>query len=421
MMQVTQKNAVLIVDDIPTNIKVLVDLLNESGFNISVAKSGESALEKVQKVSPDLILLDVMMPGIDGFETCNRLKANPRTKDIPVIFMTALSDTVDKVKGLKLGAVDYITKPIHQDEVLARINVHLELRKARLRLVQEEKMASLGQLVAGIAHEINNPVNFIHGNLSHAQEYSQVLLKVVELYETQSHPTPEIEQLLEQSDLAFIKADLPQLLSSMEMGTRRIQEIVQSLRIFSRLDEAEYKAVDMHEGINSALMLLSSRLKAKPPYPAIAVTQEYDNLPLIECYAGQVNQVLMHLLTNAIDAIEDKIKHWEMTGNSALQDYSPNLLIRTALSLDQQWISIQVIDNGIGMSEEVQRRMFDQFFTTKLTGRGTGLGLAIVRQIVVEAHRGTLAVNSVLGQGSELTVTIPVQTAVRQFDANSQN
>jgi two-component system, NtrC family, sensor kinase len=418
-MQATQKSAVLIVDDVPTNIKVLMDLLDESGFDISVAKSGESALEKVQKVSPDLILLDIMMPGIDGFETCSRLKANPQTKDIPVIFMTALSDPVDKVKGLQLGAVDYITKPIHQEEVLARINVHLELRKARLRLVQEEKMASLGQLVAGIAHEINNPINFIQGNLSHAQNYSQVLLEVVELYETQADPTSEIELLLEQADLAFIKADLPQLLSSMEIGTRRIQEMVRSLRIFSRLDEAEYKTVDIQAGIKSALMLLGSRLKAKPHHPAIVIKQEYAELPLIECYAGQLNQVFMHLLTNAIDAIEDKIKHWEIPANPALQNYVPILSIRTMLSDDRQWVSIQVADNGIGMSEEVQRRMFDQFFTTKLAGRGTGLGMAIVRQIVVEAHKGTITVNSILEQGSEITVNISVQAVGNNLNTSS--
>ena len=194
-----QQNSILIVDDIPTNIKVLVDYLDQAGFKISVAKSGESALEKVRKVSPDLILLDVMMPGIDGFETCRRFKANPESQNIPIVFMTALSDVADKVKGLQLGAVDYITKPIQLEETLARIHVHLawknaeaqlineiterkqaeaalqqtlqELKQTQTQLVQNEKMSSLGQMVAGIAHEINNPVNFIHGNISYAQQF----------------------------------------------------------------------------------------------------------------------------------------------------------------------------------------------------------------------------------------------------------
>ncbi|WP_375467650.1 response regulator [uncultured Nostoc sp.] len=178
-----QKELILIVDDIPNNLKVLFDILNNSGFKVSIAKSGESALEKAQKTLPNLILLDVMMPGMDGFETCRHLKSNQKTKDIPVIFMTALSETVEKVKGLHLGAVDYITKPIEHEEVLARINVHLELRRMQLKLVQEEKMSSLGQLVAGIAHEINNPVNFISGNLIYAQKYIEAVLKLIELYE----------------------------------------------------------------------------------------------------------------------------------------------------------------------------------------------------------------------------------------------
>ncbi|HEY9616293.1 MAG TPA: response regulator [Microcoleaceae cyanobacterium] len=406
-MKPNLKETILIVDDIPTNIKVLVDLLDESGLNIAVAKSGEIALEKVHKVAPDLILLDVMMPGIDGFETCRRLKTDVRTREIPIIFMTALSDPVDKVKGLQLGAVDYVTKPIHQEEVLARINVHLELRRTRLKLVQEEKLASLGQLVAGLAHELNNPVNFIYGNLVYVQRYSQQLLEAVKLYESQcSSLTPEIQALSDQMDLDFVQADLPKLLASIESGTRRIQELVRSLRIFSRLDEAEYKAVDLHEGIESTLMLLGSRLQAKVPYPPITVTRDYGDLPLVECYAGELNQVLMNLLTNAIDAIEDKLKHWTAIHHPDLADYIPNIYLQTVVT-DQQQISIRIADNGIGMSEVVQQRLFDPFFTTKAIGQGTGLGLAIVHQIVVEKHRGSLRVKSTPEQGTELIVSIP--------------
>lgn len=407
-MQPNLKETILIVDDVPTNIKLLVDLLDESGLNIAVAKSGEIALEKVHKVAPDLILLDVMMPGIDGFETCQRLKADPRTREIPIIFMTALSEPVDKVKGLQLGAVDYVTKPIHQEEVLARINVHLELRRTRLQLIQEEKLASLGQLVAGLAHEINNPVNFIHGNLAYVRRYSHQLLEAVKLYESQcSTPTAEIQAFSEQIDLSFIQIDLPKLLASIESGTCRIQELVRSLRIFSRLDEADYKAVNLHDGIESALMLLSSRLQAKPPHPGITVTRDYAQLPLVECYAGELNQVFMNLLTNAIDAIEDKLNHWTATQHPDLLDYLPNIALQTAVTADQKYVAIRIADNGIGMSETVQQRLFDPFFTTKTIGRGTGLGLAIVYQIVVEKHRGELRVKSTPEQGTELIVSIP--------------
>ncbi|WP_375499047.1 sensor histidine kinase [uncultured Nostoc sp.] len=427
-----QKELILIVDDIPNNLKVLFDILNNSGFKVSIAKSGESALQKAQETLPNLILLDVMMPGIDGFETCRRLKNNPKTKDIPVIFMTALSETVEKVKGLHLGAVDYITKPIEHEEVLARINVHLELRRMQLKLVQEEKMSSLGQLVAGIAHEINNPVSFISGNLIYAQKYIDNLLKLLQFYENYTPDTiQEIQEFSKLIELDFLKEDLPKLLSSMMVGSNRIQEIVLSLRIFSRLDEAEIKEVDLHTGIDSTLMILHSRLRATQKRPAMEVIKEYGEIIPIECYAGQMNQVFMNLLSNAIDAIDEKINNVQLpktekaevdkltslptrflTPNSILAkseiEFIPQIKIRTELTKDQKFILIKISDNGVGMSREVQQRIFEQFFTTKDVGKGTGLGLAIAHQIIVEKHRGTLEVESVSGHGSQFTITIPI-------------
>jgi signal transduction histidine kinase len=414
-MKIVQQNSILIVDDTPTNLKVLFTLLNQSGFKVSIAKSGESALEKVKEVLPDLILLDVMMPGIDGFETCRRLKADPRTKDIPVIFMTVLSEVVDKVKGLNLGAVDYITKPIEQDEVLARINVHLELRKAQLRLVQEEKMSALGQLVAGVAHEINNPVNFIYGNLTHARQYTDDLLKVLDLYETNTpEPIPEVLTFSEEIDLEFLKDDLPQLLHSMQVGAERILGIVRSLQVFSRLDRAERRPVNLHESLDSTLMLLSSRLRTKsqrPDFrrPDIEVVKEYGELPLVECNAGELNQVFMNLLANAIDAINEKIDHEENTQQPDSQGVTPRIRILTEVTEDQTKVVIRITDNGIGMSEEVRQMIFEQFFTTKPVGQGTGLGLSITHQIVVAKHGGTLEVNSARGEGSEFVITLPVR------------
>jgi signal transduction histidine kinase len=414
-MKIVQQNSILIVDDTPTNLKVLFTLLNQSGFKVSIAKSGESALEKVKEVLPDLILLDVMMPGIDGFETCRRLKADPRTKDIPVIFMTVLSEVVDKVKGLNLGAVDYITKPIEQDEVLARINVHLELRKAQLRLVQEEKMSALGQLVAGVAHEINNPVNFIYGNLTHARQYTDDLLKVLDLYETNTlEPIPEVLTYSEEIDLEFLKDDLPQLLHSMQVGAERILGIVRSLQVFSRLDRTERRPVNLHESLDSTLMLLSSRLRTKsqrPDFrrPDIEVVKEYGELPLVECNPGELNQVFMNLLANAIDAINEKIDHEENTQQPDSQGVTPRIRILTEVTEDQTKVVIRITDNGIGMSEEVRQMIFEQFFTTKPVGQGTGLGLSITHQIVVAKHGGTLEVDSARGEGSEFVITLPVR------------
>ena len=414
-MKIVQQDSILVVDDTPTNLKVLFELLNQSGFKVSIAKSGESALEKVHHALPDLILLDVMMPGIDGFETCRRLQADVKTKDIPVIFMTVLSDVVDKVKGLKLGAVDYITKPIEQDEVLARINVHLELRKAQLRLVQEEKMAALGQLVAGVAHEINNPVNFIYANLPHAKQYTHELLKLIALYESYTHnPIPEIQAYSEEIDWEFLKEDLPQLLHSMQVGAERILEIVRSLKIFSHRDEAESKPVNLHEGIDSTLMLLSRRLQANsrnPDFlrPDVEVIKEYGDLPIIEGHPGQLNQVFMNILGNAIDAINEKIENGENNPNTNSQGFTPRIKICTEVTEDQQNVVIRISDNEIGMSEEIRQMIFEQFFSTKPVGQGTGLGLSISRQIVVIKHGGTLDVYSTLGEGSEFVLTLPVR------------
>jgi signal transduction histidine kinase len=350
-----------------------------------------------------------MMPGIDGFETCRRLKSDPKTKEIPVIFMTVLSDLVDKVKGLKLGAVDYITKPIAQEEVLARINIHLELRKAQLRLLQEEKMAALGQLVAGVAHEINNPVNFIYANLPHAQQYIRDLLKLAHLYQIYTpEPIPEIQDYSEEIDLEFLKDDLPQLLSSMAVGAERILEIVHSLQVFSRRYQAECKPVNLHEGIDSTLMLLSRRLQAKhrrPDYhfPDIEVVKEYGELPLIEGYAGQLNQVLMNILANAIDAINEKMENAHDS-----PDFIPKITICTEATADHTQVIIRIKDNGIGISEELRESIFEQFFTTKPVGQGNGLGLSISRQIIVNKHGGTIDVNSSVGEGSEFVITLPV-------------
>lgn len=413
-MKIVQQNSILIVDDTPTNLKVLFELLNQSGFKVSVAKSGESALLKVHQALPDLILLDVMMPGIDGFETCRRLQADARTKDIPVIFMTVLSDVVDKVNGLNLGAVDYITKPIEQQEVLARIKVHLELRKAQLRLLQEEKMAALGQLVAGVAHEINNPVNFIYANLPHAKQYTSELLKLIDLYELYTPQLiPEVQAYSEEIDAEFLKEDLPQLLHSMQVGAERILEIVRSLKVFSHRDESDSKPVDIHEGLDSTLMLLSRRLQAKSGHQDllnadVEVIKQYGNIPLIEGFPGQLNQVFMNILANAIDAINEKLEARNDNSDTDPQAFSPRITICTELTQDKKNVVIKISDNGIGMPEELRHKIFEQFFSTKPVGQGTGLGLSISRQIIVNKHQGTIEVNSTFEKGSEFVITLPL-------------
>ncbi|MBD1936629.1 PAS domain S-box protein [Microcoleus sp. FACHB-68] len=277
-----------------------------------------------------------------------------------------------------------------------------ELQQTQSQLIQSEKMSSLGQLVAGVAHEINNPVSFIYGNIMPAQDYALGLLKLLQLYqEVYPQPPAKIENEIRNIDLEFLAEDLPKLLGSMKVGAERIQEIVRSLRNFSRLDEAQMKEVNIHEGIDSTLMILNSRLRAKSTSPAIEVIKEYGDLPLVECYAGQLNQVFMNLLTNAIDALEER----DSRGASLQQ--SRQIRIRTSL-VNKNKLIISIADNGYGISESAQQKLFDPFFTTKPIGKGTGLGLAISYQIVVEKHKGSLQCVSQVGRGTEFIIEIPI-------------
>ena len=267
------------------------------------------------------------------------------------------------------------------------------LKLAQSQLIQSEKMSSLGQLVAGVAHEINNPVNFIHGNVNYVRTYAQDLLQILNLYQ-KHYPNPnlEIQDTIEAVDLDFLISDLTNVLRSMETGTERIQNIVRSLRIFSRMDEAEMKSVNIHEGLDSALMLLDSRLNATDP--AIQVLCNYDDIPDIECYAGQLNQVFMNILTNAIDAIETV----SLSSQRSIQ-------ITTTL-LNKTQVEIRIKDSGTGISDAEKQRLFDPFFTTKPIGKGTGMGLSICYQIVTR-HGGQLTCNSTLGEGAEFVIQIP--------------
>lgn len=279
-----------------------------------------------------------------------------------------------------------------------------ELQYTQTQLIQKEKMSSLGQLVAGVAHEINNPVNFIHGNLEYTKNYLEDLLHLVELYQSE-YPNPPaiIQEEIENVELEFLQEDLPNILSSMQTGSERIREIVLSLRTFSRLDEADYKKVDIHESIESTLMILQSRLKQTPKRCEIEVIKNYGKLPLVECYAGQLNQVFLNLLVNAIDVLEEKLL---INKNNPF--LTPQISISTK-SLNSQRIAIHIADNGLGMTEEVREKMFNPFFTTKPVGKGTGLGLAISYQVVVDRHHGELNCFSEPGKGTEFTIEIPVK------------
>lgn len=287
-----------------------------------------------------------------------------------------------------------------------------ELRETQSHLIHTEKLSSLGQMVAGVAHEINNPVSFIYGNISYASQYMTDLLQLVELYQKHyPQPTVEIQEYIENIDLEFVREDLLKILSSMKMGADRIREIVLSLRNFSRLDDSAKQPANIHEGIDNTLLILHSKLRAQSEYPEIKVIKDYGKLPLIECYAGQLNQVFMNLLSNSIDALEDawnqKKRSSPRASLTGCSDWKPTISIRTE-AINENSICIRIADNAIGMTEDVRLRLFDPFFTTKPMGKGTGLGLAISYRIVAEKHGGTLICRSVLGEGTEFAIEIPL-------------
>lgn len=418
--------SILIVDDNPDSLRMLCDLLIEQGWKVRPVSDGMLALQAAAANPPDLILLDVLMPGMDGFQVCAALKENPLTRPVPIIMVTALTEKQDKLRGLEAGADDFLSKPFDRTELLVRTQnllrvkeygdflkshneileqqvrlrceeleaAHDELKKAQSHLVQQEKMATIGLLMAGVAHEINNPVGYISSNLDSLRKYGERLSEFIaaqdEALQCAGMASERLQQLRERRKklkIDHVLADLPQVIRESAEGTERLKAIIQNLKCFSRRDNAERTLADINQCLENALGIVHNELKYKA-----SVRCEYGELPKTLCYPQELGQVFINLLVNAAHAIEDAGE------------------IRVRTRLEGGLIRVSVSDTGCGIPENIRRRIFEPFFTTKEIGKGTGLGLAISTDII-RKHGGDIGVESEPGKGTTFTVSIPVISA----------
>ncbi len=395
---------ILIADDNENNLRVLSTMLRNENYTVRIAKNGLQVLRSVGMSKPELILLDIHMPELDGYSTCVELKANPQTSDIPVIFISALTETFNKVKAFETGAVDYITKPFQVEEVKMRVRTHLLLRRRSLelenaiaeiksvqtKLVQAEKMASLGVLSAGIAHEINNPINFVYagvnGLIKNFAELEKAIDALLEYAAAMPEINNEVELICHKHRLAERMNTIPSLANDIKTGAQRTTEIVKGLRLFTRTDQEEKVMASVVDSAEAALLLLRNQYKLKAE-----IIREYSNdLPAIKCYPGQLTQALVNILHNAIDAIKEKGA------------------ITIKIECDPEWMRICIRDSGSGMPGHLVSKIFDPFFTTKAVGGGMGLGLSITHGII-EKHQGNIRVESRLNEGTTFFIELPVQ------------
>lgn len=420
---------ILLVDDEATNLSLLGQFLTPH-YQVLVATNGLRALQMADSTpKPDLILLDVMMPDMDGYQVITQLKANPNTQDIPVIFVTALSSNIEEERGLKLGAVDFIYKPCHLSILLARVRTQLKLKSAsdwmkdrnlfleqeverrhqenqavHLQLLQSEKLAAIGQLAAGIAHEINNPIGFVNSNLNTLNTYLQDVFSILDACDkalidgsASANAIQKFQDFKLQKQLDYLRQDIPELITESRDGLTRVRDIIQDLKDFAHTSGNDWELADLHKGLDSTLNIIHNELKYH-----CTVHKHYGDIPQILCMPSQLNQVFMNLLINAAQAIETK----------------GDIYIRTGCDGQDVWVEFS--DNGKGIAPENLTRLFEPFFTTKPVGKGTGLGLSI-SQNIVRKHDGRIEVNSQPGEGSTFKIWLPIRSHTDQNIDPSNN
>ncbi len=411
------QSSIMIVDDLIANLTLLSDILKGHGYKVRPATSGRQALDAARHTPPDLVLLDITMPEMDGYEVCRVFKNTPGLADIPILFISALGETGDKVRAFHEGGQDYITKPFQVEEVLARGQTHLELRrtrreledrnaaledtldrlkKAQSHLVLSEKMAALGVMAAGVAHEINNPVNFIKASCHSLHRDMFDLIAVAEFCAERIRPEarPAVEEFKRSVEHETLMREIPELFGNIEQGLARTEDIVKSLRAFARTDEAISPDIDLRAVMDSVLVMLRGRFKN-----SARIEKQYESTPLVSGNVGKLSQICINILTNAVDAVEAKKQADPVITITAGEE------IRNRI----RYGVLRVTDNGDGIAPDVIGRIFDPFFTTKPVGKGTGLGLFICANLIAE-HHGLIEVHSPPGSGATFSFLIPAST-----------
>ena len=400
-------------------LEVVQELLEREGHQVRVALDAGGGLELARELSPDAIVCDGTSAQIDWLEVCRRVKADRELATAYFVLLTT-PEQFEELQELDAPFDDFLFKPIVKQELLGRVRAggrwrelkrelertQQELQLSRDRIVENEKMSSLGELVSGIAHEINNPITFIYSNLTHVQSYATDLIELLRLYQKQFvNPGAEIMQKQQDMEVEFILNDLLKIVSSMRTGSDRIRQIILSVQDFSRSDRSGWQLFDISDGLENILLLLQHRLPAREGRRDIKVMKEYGNLPQVECYAGQLNQAFLNIINHAIDALEESTQELE---ESESVKFKPVILMSTQV-IDAQRISIEIADNSLAISEDITDQISDSFLMRKPAEDSRALGLTVSYQIIVEQHKGELKCFSEPGKGTKFRIEIPLR------------